>query len=81
MKILGIFFLVLFSSLSLVILIDLSMKFTLKQSLSHLINPFRVMDAGEYVMLGGLFLIVIGHQIYMIIKNKKDKNNKTNSSN
>lgn len=81
MKILGIFLLVLFSSVSLVIIIDLSMKFTLKQSLTHLINPFRVMDAGEYVILGVLFLIVICQQIYMIIKNKKEKNNKTNSSN
>ncbi|GKU83521.1 hypothetical protein [Niallia sp. NCCP-28] len=75
MKILGIFLMILFCSVSLVILLDLSMNFSLSQSLSHLINPFRVMDAGEYVMLTGLFLIVISHQIIMIIKSKSNRSN------
>lgn len=75
MKILGIFFLILSSSLTIVILLDLSMKFSFRQSLSHLINPFQVMDAGEYVMIAGLFFIVICHQILMIRKEKSNRSN------
>jgi hypothetical protein len=39
----------------------------------HLLNPFWVMSNAEYIMLAGLFLIVIGQQIFMIIKKKKEK--------
>ena len=75
MKVFGIFFMILSSSLTLIILLDLSMNFSFKQSLSHLINPFRVMDAGEYVMIAGLFFIVICHQIVMIRKEKSNRSN------
>lgn len=74
MKVLGIFVLILSLSSSLSLAIDtLLLGFTFYQATTHLLNPFWVMDAGEYVMLLFFLLITIGQQIFFIIKNKANK--------
>ncbi|WP_445487767.1 hypothetical protein [Niallia sp. 03133] len=73
MKILGIFFVVLVSSLLMVMAMDFLIGDSLSQSLDHLIDPFRAMHAGEYVILAGLIIIVVGQQIVMIRKEKSEK--------
>ncbi|WP_416435180.1 hypothetical protein [Priestia megaterium] len=55
------------------LLMDFLLGFSLLESSMHLLNPFWVMSNAEYIMLAGLFLIVIGQQIFMIIKKKKEK--------
>ncbi|MDP9580420.1 UNVERIFIED_ORG: flagellar biosynthesis component FlhA [Bacillus sp. 1751] len=55
------------------LLMDFLLGFSLLDSFMHLLNPFWVMSKAEYIMLAGLFLIVIGQQIFMIIKRKKEK--------
>jgi hypothetical protein len=74
MKVLGIFVLILSLSISLSFAIDtLLLGFTFYQAATHLLNPFWVMDAGEYIMLLFFLLITIGQQIFFIIKNKANK--------
>jgi hypothetical protein len=74
MKVLGIFVLILSLSSSLSLAIDtLLLGFTFYQATTHLLNPFWVMDAGEYIMLLFFLLITIGQQIFFIIKNKANK--------
>ena len=74
MKVLGIFVLILSLSLSLTLAIDtLLLGFILCHALNHLLNPFWVMDIGEFVMLLFFLLITIGQQIFFIIKNKANK--------
>lgn len=77
MKIMVIFFLVLLFSLSFIIGLDISLGFSLSQSLSHLLDPFRVMDIGEYIMIIGLVIIVISNQILITLINMKNKKKKT----
>jgi hypothetical protein len=54
---------------------DILLGFRLSDALFHLLNPFWVMSSAEYTMLAGLFLIVIGQQIFLIIKKKEEKRN------
>ncbi|HWL26428.1 hypothetical protein H7K20_18465 [Priestia aryabhattai] len=60
------------------LLMDFLLGFSFHDSLMHLLNPFWVMSNAEYIMLVGLFLLVIGQQIFMIIKKKKEKQYRPN---
>ena len=75
MKMLGIFIFILLLSILLSLSMDILLGFTLPQALLHLLNPFWVMESGEYVMLVLLLLLTIGQQIVIILKNKADKSN------
>lgn len=75
MKIFGISILIFLLATSNLLLMDILLGFRLSDALLHLLNPFWVMSSAEYVMLTGLFLIVIGQQIFLIIK-KKEENRK-----
>jgi len=57
------------------LLMDFLLGFSFYDSFLHLLNPFWVMSSAEYIMLAGLFLIVIGQQIFLIIKKKEEKRN------
>jgi len=59
------------------LLMDFLLGFSFLDSFMHLLNPFWVMSNAEYIMLSGLFLIVIGQQIFSIIKKKEE--NRSNS--
>lgn len=59
------------------LLMDFLLGFSFYDSFLHLLNPFWVMSNAEYIMLAGLFLIVISQQIFMIIK-KKEKRYRSN---
>ncbi|MFB9761389.1 hypothetical protein [Ectobacillus funiculus] len=75
MKILGVFIFIFLLSISLSVFMDILLGFSLSQALLHLLNPFWVIESGEYVMLALLLLLTIGQQIVIIIKNKADKSN------
>jgi len=75
MKIFGISILIFLLATSNLLLMDILLGFRLSDSLFHLLNPFWIMSNAEYVMLAGLFLIVIGQQIFLIIKKKEEKRN------
>lgn len=74
-------FIVFLCILVLTILFSMSMDFLLKmpmtQSLKNLINPFWVMEAGEYAILVFIILLTIGQQMIpnMIKKRKSKKQN------
>jgi len=57
------------------LLMDFLLGFSFYDSFLHLLNPFWVMSSAEYIMLAGLFLIVIGQQIFLTIKKKEEKRN------
>lgn len=71
MKVLGVFVLIFLLAISLSILMDILLGFKLSHALLHLLNPFWVIEPGEYVMIAFLLLITIGHQIMIIIKRNK----------
>lgn len=73
MKVLGVFLFILLLSIALSVFMDILLGYTLAQSLLHLLNPFWVVESGEYVMLVGLVLLTIGQQIVIIMKNKASK--------
>ena len=75
MKIFGISILIFLLATSNLLLMDILLGFRLSDALLHLLNPFWVMSSAEYTMLIGLFLIVIGQQIFLIIKKKEEKRN------
>jgi hypothetical protein len=75
MKILGIFILILFLSLCLSSAMDLLLGYSPSHILYHLLNPFWVMETGEFIMLLFFLLLTIGQQIYFIIKRKAEKQN------
>jgi len=60
------------------LLMDFLLGFSFHDAFMHLLNPFWVMSNAEYIMLTGLFLIVVGQQIFMIIKKKKEKQYRPN---
>ncbi|SMQ79740.1 hypothetical protein SAMN05444673_3778 [Bacillus sp. OV166] len=72
MKVLGIYVLVLLSSLSFILLLDILLGFSLPHAFYHLVNPFWVIESGEYLMLVCLFLLIIGQQIFIVIKNRTE---------
>jgi ABC-type Na+ efflux pump permease subunit len=78
MKVLGIFLFILLLTISLSVFMDILLGFTLTQAMYHLLNPFWVMEAGEYVMLGFFILLTIGYQIGSSIKNKANKQKGSN---
>lgn len=75
MKIFGISILIFLLATSNLVLMDILLGFRLSDALLHLLNPFWVMSSAEYIMLAGLFLVVIGQQIFLIIKKKEEKRN------
>ena len=75
MKIFGISILIFLLATSNLLLMDILLGFRLSDALLHLLNPFWVMSSAEYIMLAGLFLIVIGQQIFIIIKKKEENRN------
>lgn len=75
MKVLGIFVLILLLTILLSLAIDILLGFKLSQAAFHLLNPFWVIEAGEYVMLAFFLLLTIGQQIVIILKNKANKQN------
>ncbi|WP_299094810.1 hypothetical protein [uncultured Metabacillus sp.] len=78
MKVLGVFLLILLLSTLLSLALDLLLGFPFTQEATHLLNPFWVMDAGEYVMLIFFLLITISQQIFNLIKNKANKQKGSN---
>jgi len=75
MKIFGISILILLLATVNLLLMDILLGFKLSDALLHLLNPFWVMSSAEYLMLAGLFFIVIGQQIFLTIKKKEEKRN------
>lgn len=75
MKVLGIFIFILLLTLAQNLLLDILLGIKLSQAVSHLLNPFWVIEAGELIMLIFLFLLTISHQIVLIRKNKANKQN------
>jgi len=75
MKIFGISILIFLLATLNLLLMDILLGFRLSDALLHLLNPFWVMSSAEYIMLAGLFLIVIGQQIFIIIKKKEENRN------
>ncbi|MED4226665.1 hypothetical protein [Neobacillus cucumis] len=73
MKVFGVFVFILLLSVLLISLMDILLGFKLSHALLHLINPFWVIEPGEYVMIAFLLFITIGQQIMIIIKNYKQK--------
>ncbi|MBT2728264.1 hypothetical protein J7E63_15120 [Bacillus sp. ISL-75] len=73
MKVFGVFVFILLLVISLSVLMDILLGFKLSHALLHLLNPFWVIEPGEYVMIAFLLLITIGQQIAIIIKNNKQK--------
>ncbi|WP_141431005.1 hypothetical protein [Bacillus sp. 03113] len=73
MKVLAIFILFLILTTMLSIVMDLLLGIKLTHALFHLLNPFWVMETGEYVMLYGLLLFVIVQQIVLSRKEKTKK--------
>ncbi|MHC5532967.1 hypothetical protein [Priestia megaterium] len=71
MKIFGISVFIFLLATSNLLLMDILLGFRLSDALLHLLNPFWVMSSAEYVMLAGLFFIVIGQQVFLIIKEKE----------
>lgn len=78
MKILGVFGFVLILSLSISITMDMLLGFTFFQAFPRLLNPVMVNEPGEYVIIGLLFIIIIGQQIFYHLKNKPDKQKPSN---
>ncbi|MFG6150287.1 hypothetical protein [Halobacillus sp. B23F22_1] len=70
MKVLGIFIFLLFVAISFNLVIDILLGLTLSQAMHRLLNPFWVIEPGEYVMLAFFLFITIGQQILYIKKNK-----------
>ena len=60
------------------LLMDFLLGFSFYDSFLHLLNPFWVMSNAEYIMLAGLFLLVIGQQIFMIVQKKKEQRYRPN---
>ncbi|MDH2363361.1 hypothetical protein [Priestia megaterium] len=75
MKISGICILIFLLATSNLLLMDILLGFRFSDALLHLLNPFWVMSSAEYMMLAGLFFIVIGQQIFLTIKKKEEKRN------
>jgi hypothetical protein len=73
MKVFGVFVFILLLSVSLSTLMDILLGFKLSHALLHLLNPFWVIEPGEYIMVALLLLITIGQQITIIIKSNKQK--------
>ncbi|KKI94061.1 hypothetical protein WQ54_00515 [Bacillus sp. SA1-12] len=69
---------VLFLSISTNIIIDLLSGFKLSKTMLNLLNPFWVIETGEYVMLVMMCLIIIVQQIFMVMKNKADNQKGSN---
>jgi hypothetical protein len=72
MKVIGILLVIFLLSTLTILLMDLYLGFNFTEAWHHLLNPFWVMSAAEYVMLGGLFLIVIVQQISYQKKSKEN---------
>lgn len=73
MKVLGVFVFILSLAVLLSLLMDIMLGIKFSQAVLHLLNPFWVIEAGEYLMLALLLLITIGQQIIIILKNKANK--------
>ncbi|MBT2740692.1 hypothetical protein [Bacillus sp. ISL-77] len=71
MKVFGVFVFILLLAISLSVLMDILLGFKLSHALLHLLNPFWVIEPGEYVLIAFLLLITIGQQIMIIIKRNK----------
>ncbi|MCY8231156.1 hypothetical protein [Priestia endophytica] len=78
MKILAITLIVLLLSILNLLFMDFLLGFDFSESVLHLLNPFWVISSAEYVMLAGLFLLVIGQQIYTIVKKRTNKQDESN---
>jgi hypothetical protein len=75
MKVFGIIICIFLASISTIVLTDLITGFNFFDALSNLINPFRVIEPGEYVMLAFVLVLIVGQQIFIIMKNQDDKQN------
>jgi hypothetical protein len=75
MKVFGIVVFMLILSISTNVFMDLLLGFSFSNVMSHLVKPFWTMKAGEYLMLTFLLLLIIGQQIFFILKNKENKQN------
>lgn len=73
MKVLGVSLFIFLLSILIIVIFDISLGLELSQALSHLFNPFWVIETGEYVMLALFFFIVIVQQLIYIYKDKADK--------
>jgi hypothetical protein len=74
MKVLFVFLFILLLTIMFNMFMDFLLKMSLSQSLDNLMNPFWVMEPGEYVILVFVILLTIGQQISpVVIKKIKTK--------
>jgi hypothetical protein len=73
MKVMGILLFVFILALSVILAMDILLGFKFNQIVPRLLNPLNVMDAGEYVIIAFVLLLIIGQQIIFYYKNKADK--------
>lgn len=73
MKVLGIIGFVLLLSLSITFTMDMLLGLNFLHAVSHLLNPFNVIEVGEYVIIAFVFIIIIGQQVFYHLKNKTEK--------
>lgn len=78
MKVLGTFIFIFLLAILLCLSIDILLGFSFTHALYHLLNPFWVIEPGEYVMLILFLLLTIGQQIMISVKNKSDKQRGSN---
>jgi hypothetical protein len=78
MKVLFVFLFILLLTIMFNMFMDFLLKMSLSQSLDNLMNPFWVMEPGEYVILVFVILLTIGQQISPVVI-KKIKTKKQNS--
>jgi hypothetical protein len=78
MKVVSVVVFIFLGTITTNVLIDLMSGYRLSFAMSNLINPFWVIEPGEYVMLALLLFIIIGQQILFIIKNREENQNGSN---
>ncbi len=75
MKVIGVFIFIFLLTIVQTFSLDMLLGLTFSEAISHLLNPFWVMESGELIMLLALFLLTIAQQIIFMRKNKANKQN------
>lgn len=78
MKVIGIFIFIFLLTLSINLLMDFYLGYPFLDDWARILNPFGTVEWGVYAMLVILFFIIIGHQLFLSLKNRNDKQNDSN---
>jgi hypothetical protein len=78
MKVIGIFIFIFLLTLSINLLMDFYLGYPFLDDWARILNPFGTVEWGEYAMLVILFFIIIGHQLFLSLKNRNDQQNDSN---